>query len=134
MWCQASPGRAWLRLVPEPERLLPRAVAALRTGTPEPSRRAVETEHRRFQAVLVHETQPGWLALLSDVARLAAHPVPAALQPDALLAAEVVRDHHRLLIEQSPALAWRTRRDRARLEQLVRRLRAAEPATALGSH
>jgi hypothetical protein len=45
------------------------------------------------------------------------------LRPSALLCAEVVRDHHRLLQGLSPWLSMRTRRERVELEERVRALR-----------
>lgn len=124
MPCQGSQRRAWLRLVPEPERVLPVPVAALRDGRTEPAPESVRRERERLEAVILHGSAREWLRCLSDAASLAQRPVPAELRPAALTVAEVVRDHHRLLQGLSPWLSRRTRRERLALEQRVRVLRA----------
>ena len=53
MLCQPSHRLAWLRLVPEPERLLPRALAALRHADPEPADAAVEAERDRLESIVL---------------------------------------------------------------------------------
>ena len=125
MSCQGSQRLAWLRLVPEPEQVLPRPVAALRTGAAGPAEAAVAAEGRAIEQVVLHGSATSWLRYLSDVALLVREPVPAELRPAALVCAEVVRDHHRLLQGLSPWLSLRTRRERLELERRVRELRAA---------
>ena len=124
MPCQGSQRQAWLRLVPEPERVLPEPVASLRDGRPSPAPESVGRERERIEGVILHGSARDWLDYLSDAAGLAQRPVPVELAPAALTVAEVVRDHHRLLQGLSPWLSMRTRRERLALEERVRVLRA----------
>jgi hypothetical protein len=123
MLCQGSQRQAWLRLVPEPERLLPVPVAALRTGAPEPAEESVSAEAARLESVILHGSARDWLGYLSGVVVLVTGPFDPDLRPHALLAAEVVRDHHRLLQGLSPWLSLRTRGERLQLERVVADLR-----------
>jgi hypothetical protein len=123
MSCQGSQRLAWLRLVPEPEQVLPRPVAALRTGAVDPAGPAVTAESSAIERVVLHGSATSWLRYLSDVARLVREPVAPQLRPAALTCAEVVRDHHRLLTGLSPWLSMRTRRERLELERRVCELR-----------
>jgi hypothetical protein len=88
---------AWLALTPEPERELPRALAVLRGGG---APRAEESERRRIERLVLHGTRRGWLRYLARVADVvgAAATDPAADPAAALTAAEVVLEHHRMLI------------------------------------
>jgi hypothetical protein len=113
-----------LRLVPEPERVLPEPVAALRDGRAVPAPESVRRERAQLESAILHGSARDWLSCLSDAAALASRPVPAELRPAALTVAEVVRDHHRLLQGLSPWLSMRTRRERLLLEDRVRVLRA----------
>ena len=124
MSCQGSQRLAWLRLVPEPEQVLPRPVAALRTGEADPTRSAITAEGKAIEQVVLHGSATSWLRYLSDVTRLVREPLAPELRPAALTCAEVVRDHHRLLQGLSPWLSMRTRRERLELERRVRQLRA----------
>jgi hypothetical protein len=123
MSCQGSQRLAWLRLVPEPEQVLPRPVASLRTGAADPAESAINAEGRAIEQVVLHGSATSWLRYLSDVARLVRDPVVPELRPAALTCAEVVRDHHRLLMGLSPWLSMRTRRERLELERRVLQLR-----------
>lgn len=83
----------WLALTPEPERELPAAVARLRRGDP-------GSERRRIERLVLRGTQRDWLRYLSEVAAVvrAAAADPGADAAVALTAAEVVLEHHRMLI------------------------------------
>jgi hypothetical protein len=113
-----------LRLVPEPERVLPEPVASLREGRSAPSSDSVRLERERIESVVLHGSARDWLGYLSGAAALALRPVTIELAPSALTVAEVVRDHHRLLQGLSPWLSMRTRSERLALEERVRVLRA----------
>lgn len=123
----------WLGLTPEPERELPATVAALRTAVrraadaPEAARRA---ERRRVERLVMHGTQRGWLRYLAEVTGLVTAVAGGTRPGDrqaALLAAEVVLDHHRMLIGLPGPGYGRTAADRTALESAVRALRAAPP-------
>lgn len=124
MPCQGSQRQAWLRLVPEPERVLPEPVASLRDRVLVPSPDSVRRERERLEDAILHGSARDWLRRLSDAAALALGPVREDLRPAALVVAEVVRDHHRLLQGLSPWLSVRTRRERIALEDRVRELRS----------
>lgn len=142
----------WLGLTPEPERELPAAVAALRasshhpppdppdptaptdpTGATEPAPPAppaelVAAERRRLEHLVLRGSRRGWLRYLAEVAELvtaaADGPWPGDDRAAALLAAEVVLDHHRMLIGLPGPGYARTAADRTALEGAVRALRA----------
>ena len=59
----------WLSITPEPERLLPRAVATLRHGSPAPADR-VAAERAEIERLLLHGSQRQWLAYLHGVVEL----------------------------------------------------------------
>lgn len=93
---------AWLGLTPEPERELPAAVAALRARTPGRTPPALVTaERHRVERLVLRGTQRSWLRYLGEVTALV---VDVAKGPEttdpaaALVAGEVVLDHHRMLI------------------------------------
>ncbi|MFE7167893.1 hypothetical protein [Streptomyces sp. NPDC057616] len=92
----------WLGLTPEPEQELPAAVAALRARTDRrPPTALVAAERRRVERLVLRGTQRGWLRYLGEVTDLVveAAALPASTDPrPALLAGEVVLDHHRMLI------------------------------------
>ncbi|WP_369148480.1 hypothetical protein [Streptomyces sp. R44] len=143
----------WLGLTPEPERELPAAVAALRAslGTarhPPPSRAALAAaERRRVERLVLRGSRHSWLRYLAEASALV---TAAALRLDeqggedghadadadtradvdtdastaaALLVAEVILDHHRMLIGLPGAGYGRTAGDRAALESALRLLR-----------
>ena len=62
--------RDWLSITPEPERVLPRAVATLRAGGP-PSKGEVERERERAEKLVLHGSRNSWLAWLEDIEALA---------------------------------------------------------------
>ncbi|MFE6844585.1 hypothetical protein [Streptomyces sp. NPDC057686] len=124
-------GLDWLGLTPEPERELPAAVAALRassyastTGRPHDLAAA---EQRRVEHLILRGSRHSWLRYLCEVTELVTG-VAAGTRPGdpdaALLAAEVVLDHHRMLIGL-PGPGYRhTAGDRTALENAVHTLRA----------
>jgi hypothetical protein len=113
---------AWLALTPEPERELPQAVAVLRGGSV-----SLAQEHRRVQKLILHGTARSWRGYLREVCDLI-RALPQPLAPDcrrsALLAGEVLLEHHRMLIGL-PGPGYReTEADRGFLTETVARLRA----------
>ncbi|WP_414507036.1 hypothetical protein [Streptomyces sp. NEAU-L66] len=122
----------WLGLTPEPERELPATVAALRTArrTADTPAEATEAERRRVERLILHGTQHGWLRYLAEVTGLVTA-VAARTRPGdrraALRTAEVVLDHHRMLIGLPGPGYDRTAADRSALERAVRTLRTAPP-------
>ncbi|MFJ8011469.1 hypothetical protein [Streptomyces sp. NPDC096339] len=124
----------WLGLTPEPERELPVALAALRasarTERAEPAELAA-AERRRVERLVLHGSRHGWLRYLAEVTELVTTAAAGAEQVDraaALHAAEVVLDHHRMLIGLPGPEYDRTARDRTALERAVRHLRT-DPRT-----
>ncbi|MFF5206177.1 hypothetical protein [Streptosporangium sp. NPDC000396] len=119
---------AWLSLTPEPERELPAIVAALRAGTaPPPPPLELAVEKRRVELLVLHGTQRSWLRYLAEVVTL----IRAALTDgrpgelaSASLAAEIVLDHHRMLIGLPGNGYAATAEDRRFLEEALPRLRA----------
>ncbi|MHB9849211.1 hypothetical protein ACSYGO_08225 [Streptomyces krungchingensis] len=118
----------WLGLTPEPEQELPAAVAALRApadGRPQPA--LVTAERHRVERLVLRGTQRGWLRYLGEVTDLV---VEAATEPHgadprpALVAGEVVLDHHRMLIGLPGAGYARTAPQRRDLENALERLRS----------
>lgn len=129
---------AWLGLTPEPEQELPAAVAALRApaaGRPTPA--LVAAERRRVERLVLRGTQRGWLRYLGEVTELVVaaaaaaggeHPGPRP----ALVAGEVVLDHHRMLIGLPGAGYARTAAQRRDLERAVSRLRGCRDGGSSG--
>ena len=62
--------REWLSITPEPERLLPRAIATLQAGGT-PSLQAVEREAERVEQLVLHGSRRRWLTWLRETDRLA---------------------------------------------------------------
>ncbi|MEY9854860.1 hypothetical protein ABH935_000457 [Catenulispora sp. GAS73] len=128
----------WLGLTAEPERELPEAVAALRMrglrSDAPPADRArlftVAAERRRIGDLLVHGGQRSWQRYLQEVTalvRAAAEAAQSAGGPadaaPALLAAEVVLDHHTMLIGLPGPAYRRAAAQRTALAEAVRVLR-----------
>ncbi|MEU4269440.1 hypothetical protein [Streptomyces sp. NPDC026092] len=143
----------WLGLTPEPERELPAAVATLRAslGTahhPPPGRAELAAvERRRVERLVLRGSRHSWLRYLAEATALVtavalrleeqgggdshagmnadtrADADPDASTAAALLAAEVILDHHRMLIGLPGAGYGRTAGDRAALEGALRLLR-----------
>ncbi|MEU9500972.1 hypothetical protein [Streptomyces sp. NPDC048196] len=125
----------WLGLTPEPEQELPTAVAALRAPADgRPPSALVAAERHRVERLVLRGTQRGWLRYLGEVTALvveaAAGAAPADPRP-ALVAGEVVLDHHRMLIGLPGAGYARTAAQRRALERALARLRSCRgPAPA----
>ncbi|MFD5427524.1 hypothetical protein [Streptomyces sp. NPDC127084] len=123
---------AWLGLTPEPERELPSTVAALRApmsdvDTALPALAAAE--RHRVERLILHGSERGWLRYLAEVTDLVTAVASGARQGDreaALLAGEVVLDHHRMLIGMPGNGYGRTAADRHALETAVRVLRETD--------
>ncbi|MFD7256872.1 hypothetical protein [Streptomyces sp. NPDC059874] len=116
----------WLGLTPEPERELPAAVAALRASARTERAELAAAERRRVERLVLHGSRHRWLRYLAEVTELVTTAATAAEQEGrvaALHAAEVVLDHHRMLIGLPGPGYDRTAEDRAALERAVRRLR-----------
>ncbi|MFE2474911.1 hypothetical protein [Streptomyces sp. NPDC059389] len=136
----------WLGLTPEPERELPVAVAALRAPSPaspppppqaparagdpataEPAAAELAAaERRRVERLVLRGSRHGWLRYLAEVTELVTSVAEGSRPGDraaALLAAEVVLDHHRMLIGLPGTGYGRTAEDRTALENAVRTLR-----------
>ncbi|MCZ0991485.1 hypothetical protein [Streptomyces diastatochromogenes] len=117
----------WLGLTPEPEQELPAAVAALRAPADHrPPAALVAAERHRVERLVLRGTQRGWLRYLSEVTDLvveAAAPTATADPRPALVAGEVVLDHHRMLIGLPGAGYVRTATQRRDLERALVRLR-----------
>ncbi|MGW1893392.1 hypothetical protein ACWCP6_24560 [Streptomyces sp. NPDC002004] len=117
----------WLGLTPEPERELPAAVAALRPRTDGHSLAALTTaERRRVEGLILRGTQRSWLGYLREVTALVVGTAEGTASADpraALVAGEVVLDHHRMLIGLPGAGYERAAPQRQALEQAVLRLR-----------
>ncbi|MFI1466675.1 hypothetical protein [Streptomyces wuyuanensis] len=120
----------WLGLTPEPERELPPAVAALRTRAPgvgASDRDPAASERRRVERLILHGSERSWLRYLAEVTDLVTSVADGTSSGDpraALVAGEVVLDHHRMLIGLPGRAYDRTARDRSTLETAVRTLRA----------
>ncbi|WP_327256603.1 hypothetical protein [Streptomyces sp. NBC_01244] len=120
----------WLGLTPEPERELPAAVAALRASSHHPPAELVACERRRLERLILRGGRRDWLRYLAEVAALVTAVADGAGHgdhPAALLAGEVVLEHHRMLIGLPGTGYARTTADRAALESAVRALRANSP-------
>ncbi|MEU6091799.1 hypothetical protein ABZ865_34555 [Streptomyces sp. NPDC047085] len=127
----------WLGLTPEPEQELPAAVAALRARADDrPPADLVAAERHRVERLVLRGTQRGWLRYLREVTDLVVEAAtgPTTTDPrSALLAGEVVLDHHRMLIGLPGAGYTRTATQRRDLERALARLRASDN-TGLSSH
>ncbi|MFC8244449.1 hypothetical protein [Streptomyces chartreusis] len=123
----------WLGLTPEPEQELPAAVAALRSpAARRPPSALVTAERHRVERLVLRGTQRGWLRYLREVTDLVVRAAGSRTTDPraALLAGEVVLDHHRMLIGLPGAGYDRTALQRRELERALARLRE-RPAPAL---
>ncbi|MGW6905073.1 hypothetical protein [Streptomyces sp. NPDC054940] len=123
----------WLGLTPEPEQELPAAVAALRSpAVGRPPSALVTAERHRVERLVLRGTQRGWLRYLREVTDLVVDAAGSrSADPGAaLLAGQVVLDHHRMLIGLPGAGYERTAQQRRDLERALACLRS-RPAPAL---
>ncbi|WP_328859553.1 hypothetical protein [Streptomyces sp. NBC_00306] len=124
----------WLGLTPEPERELPRSVAALRAprrDTAAVPPELADAEHRRVQRLILRGTRRSWLRYLAEVTHLVTAVADGSRPGDrraALLAGEVVLDHHHMLIGLPGPGYDSTAADRSALEEAVRALRTGTTA------
>ena len=110
----------WLSVTPEPERVLPEAVATLAAG-----RRvsAVEVEHERvrIERLILHGSQRQWLNYLHQAVELiharADEPDPDVVRSRAI-AVTAIGNHHNLLLAHPGRGAAITADDRVALERL----------------
>jgi hypothetical protein len=104
-------------VTPEPERLLPGAVATLEAGG-RPAPGAVERERARIERVVLRARLRAWLAYLSRALELAearsqvADPRVAQARE---LAIDVISNHHNLLLGLPGSAARATAAERTRL-------------------
>lgn len=112
--------REWLSITPEPERLLPRAVAVLKAGGP-PSSQAVERERERVERLVLHGSRDQWLAWLREAERLAAEVDPQACsKQEATARADVlavIANHDALMLGlpgRAPVMAARVEEKQTR--------------------
>lgn len=112
---------SWLSLTPEPERVLPEAVATLDAG-PRASVERVRSERERIERLILHGSEREWLAYLQGVRRL------IELRGDATddemivartRAATVLANHHNLLLGIPGRAATRTTEERARMAYIL---------------
>uniref|UniRef100_A0AAU1IAJ3 Uncharacterized protein n=1 Tax=Streptomyces sp. NBC_00180 TaxID=2903632 RepID=A0AAU1IAJ3_9ACTN len=128
----------WLGLTPEPEQELPTAVAALRApedGSPPPA--LVTAERHRVERLVLRGTQRGWLRYLGEVTDLVVEAAAGSGTADpraALVAGEVVLDHHRMLIGLPGTGYARTATQRRDLERALGLLRARRTPARTGHH
>ena len=107
---------AWLSVTPEPEAELPAAVAALRSGGT-PAADQIAAERARIQAVVMGGRERDWLAYLSEVVGLVQHGAAGAVAPAREVAAEVVLNHHQLLLGLPGDAGDRTAAEREQLQE-----------------
>ncbi|MET8446023.1 hypothetical protein [Streptomyces sp. NPDC005209] len=120
----------WLGLTPEPEQELPAAVAALRAPAADrPSTALIAAERHRVERLVLRGTQRGWLRYLREVTELVVEAAAGSATADprpALVAGEVVLDHHRMLIGLPGAGYAHTATQRRDLERALARLRSRQ--------
>ncbi|MFD7614553.1 hypothetical protein [Streptomyces sp. NPDC059828] len=88
-------------------------------------------ERRRVERLILHGTERSWLRYLAEVTDLVTAVASGARRGDraaALLAGEVVLEHHRMLIGLPGTGYGRTAADRRALETAVSALRQTSPA------
>jgi hypothetical protein len=117
-WRPASKPTTWLSVTPEPERLLPSAVATLEADGRAPMA-AVERERERIERLVLRARLGDWLAYLSRALELVERRREAG-DPEVVRARETALDaianHHNLLLGLPGRAAQRTATERARLQ------------------
>lgn len=112
---------SWLSVTPEPERVLPGAVATLELGAAAPEE-AVDAERARIERLVLRGSERAWHSYLHGVVELIDQRSDAA-DPDVkrarALATAVISNHHNLLLGLPGRGAQRSAADRARLTQLT---------------
>jgi len=92
--------RSWLSITPEPERLLPAAIATLRAGG-RPSAAAIARERARLDEVIARARRRAWRDYLTAALALAQRSDGAAdaeLACARALTLELLADHDNLLL------------------------------------
>jgi hypothetical protein len=120
---------SWLSVTPEPEQELPAAVATLVRGA-RPSEDAVADEAAQLERLVLRGTQRGWNHYLHHVVELIeqrAHDPDPDVARARTLAAQVIANHHNLLLALPGRGAQRTESDRRRLAQLLANGREDRP-------
>lgn len=112
---------SWLSLTPEPERELPPALAALRTG-PEPSREAILRERIRAERMVVGGSRRRWIHWMREARRLSerGHGDPR-LETARQIVLDVLDNHHALALGLPGRANRATEAERLRVAQLRRR-------------
>lgn len=98
---------AWLSVTPKPETELPATVATLRAGG-SPTLEGLRRERERIERLVLHGSERSWLAYLSEVVGLIGRSGAAAVEPAREAAADVVLNHHQLLLGLPGDAAERT--------------------------
>ena len=115
----AATSTSWLSVTPEPERLLPGAVATLEAGGPPPID-AIERERERVERLVLRARLGDWLAYLTRTLELVERRSEAS-EPEVVAAREeavdAIANHHNLLLGLPGRAAQRTAAERARLLQ-----------------
>lgn len=101
--------RDWLSITPEPERVLPRAIAALRAGAA-PSAEAVEKEREKAEQLVLQGSRKDWIAWLQEAEALARRAPAAGGGSEELDRARsdvlaVIRNHNALMLGLSGRVA-----------------------------
>ncbi len=111
----------WLSITPEPERELPAAVATLAHGGAPPTA-AVAAETARIERLVLRGSQAAWLRYLHRVVELIASrssdPSPE-IRSARECAADVIANHHNLLLGLRGRGAELTASDRGRLDRIL---------------
>jgi hypothetical protein len=111
---------SWLSVTPEPERVLPEAVATLTAGG-WPKTGAVEHERARIERLVLHGSQRQWLHYLHEVVQLI-HASAGETDPDVVraraIATAAIANHHNLLLALPGRGAVITADDRVALDRL----------------
>jgi hypothetical protein len=109
---------SWLSVTPEPERLLPDAVATLQAGG-RPPIAAIERERELVERLVRRARLGDWLAYLSRALELvecrrdASAPAVVRAREEAV---DAIANHHNLLLGLPGRAAQRTAGERARLQ------------------
>src|SRR5258708_5621954 len=117
-WRPHATSTSWLSVTPEPERLLPGAVATLEAGRLPPID-AIERERERVERLVLRARLSDWLAYLTRTLELVERRREAS-EPDVVAAREeavdAIANHHNLLLGLPGRAAQRTAGERARLQ------------------
>jgi len=119
LWRPPATSTSWLSVTPEPELLLPGAVATLEAGG-RPPIAAIERERERVERLVLRARLSDWLAYLTRTLELVERRREAS-EPEVVAAREAAADaianHHNLLLGLPGRAAQRTAAERARLQQ-----------------